>query len=790
MPHSLRNYGLLSIALKQLSVAAVHAILVWLSLALFAPSVVSLEWGSSILFLASGFALAMLLLNLRYIGAIFLGALAANALLGYSVEAFLLLSIGSTLGASLGAWLLSRDKVFDVALVTARDYLLLIVYGGFIGSAVSAGIGATTLLSGGILAHEIQLNSLFILWVGNVLGVVFITPLILLWAHPCKELFPKQKINESLWVVAIAFLVGQIVFFGWFAAVIGHSINFYWLALPIVWAVLRLGKRWVALLMVLAAMQAVLAVNSGEGFVAHDIASSSLGNDWLIMVALALAGMLLSIYSEQRQQVEIRLRQQSEELNFRNQILQRINRGASLPLVLSGLTQEFERLHLGCWCAMVLLDKEGKHLYYGAAPSLPDFYKQAINGLPVGEGVGACGAAVRRGERVIISDMQRYSFWPVGFRFRDAAKKAGIQSCWSQPIKNSEHRVLGTFDVYHATHREPSAEEIDQMERMAHLAAQVIDQASLQEVLHLKNVAFNTSSNAMVITDKDARIQWANPAFGEMTGYSASEVIGLTLRDLGKSEKQDPVYDQTIWSTILAGNGWHGELVHRHKNGTDYDEEMTVTPMKDAAGNLTHFIAVMRNITERKKSEEQIRTLAFYDTLTQLPNRRLLDDRLSRAMIASKRSNRYGALMFLDLDNFKPLNDKYGHGTGDLLLIEVAQRITRCVRGTDTVARFGGDEFVVMLDGLSTDRNGSISEAEIVAEKIRRAISEPFMLSAHKEGRGDVIIEHRCSTSIGVALFIGDGVSSDDLLKRADMAMYRAKDKGRNRVHFFDARHV
>jgi len=212
--------------------------------------------------------------------------------------------------------------------------------------------------------------------------------------------------------------------------------------------------------------------------------------------------------------------------------------------------------------------------------------------------------------------------------------------------------------------------------------------------------------------------------------------------------------------------------------------------MKDAAGNPIHFIAVMRNITERKKSEEQIRTLAFYDTLTQLPNRRLLDDRLSRAMIASKRSNRYGALMFLDLDNFKPLNDKYGHGTGDLLLIEVAQRITQCVRGTDTVARFGGDEFVVMLDGLSTDRNGSISEAEIVAEKIRRSIAEPFMLSVHKEGRGDVSIEHRCSTSIGVALFIGDGVSSDDLLKRADMAMYRAKDKGRNRMHFFDARHA
>lgn len=785
MSNSLRTYGLLGLALRQLSVAVVHGALVWLSLVLF-----KLEPGSSVLCLASGFAVAVLLLNPGYIGAIFLGALAANALLGYPMETVLLVSIGATLGAYLGAWLLSRDQGFDVALLTARDYLLLVVYGGFIGSAINAGVGGIGLLSSGILVNETQLNSLFFSWLGNVLGVIFITPLILLWVHPDGEPFSKQKTGEAFWVVASAFLVGQMVFFGWLANAIGHPIDFYWLALPIGWAVLRLDTRWVALLLALAAMQAMFAVRSGMVFFATDISSGVLGNDWLIMVSLALTGMLLSIHSAQRRQIELGLRQQAEALNFRNQVLQRIIRGASLPLVLSDLTKEFERLHGECWCAMLLLDKEGKYLHYGAAPSLPDFYKQAINGLPVGDGVGASGAAVRRGERFIISDIQSYTFWPVGFRFRDAAKKAGIQSCWSQPIKNSEHRVLGTVDIYHATQREPSAEDIDQMERMAHLAAQVIEQVSLQEVLHLKDAAFNTSSIAMVITDKDTRIQWANPAFGEMTGYAASELIGLPLRDLGKSEKQDPAYDQTIWKTILAGNGWHGELIRRQKEGVDYDEEMTITPMKDAAGNPTHFIAVMRNITERKKSEEQIRTMAFYDTLTQLPNRRLLDDRLSRAMIASKRNNRYGALMFLDLDNFKPLNDKYGHGTGDLLLIEVAQRITRCVRGTDTVARFGGDEFVVMLDGLSTDRNESISEAEIVAEKIRRSIAEPFMLSMHKEGRGEVSIEHRCSTSIGVALFIGDGISSDDLLKRADMAMYRAKDKGRNRIHFFDARHV
>ena len=775
----------MTIVLRQAGIAAVYAFLGWASLVFFSP-----ERGSGALFLASGFALAMLLLNLRYIGAIFLGALATNALLGYPAETVLLLSVGSTLGAYLGAWLLSQDKVFDIALVTARDYLLLIVYGGFIGSVVNAGFGVTGLWLAGILASEIQLSRFFVWWLNDVLGVIVITPLVLVWLHPLKVLFPKQKLNEALWVTAVALLVGQIFFMGWFAALIGYSIHGYWVVLPIIWAALRLGKRWVALFLAIAAIQAVLGTNWEAGVFPHDIAASRLGSYWSFMMPLALAGMMFSVYIEQRQQAEIRMREQSEELNFRNQTLRMINRGASLSYVLRTLAQEFERLYPGCWCAILLLDKEGKHFYCGAAASLPDSYKQAINGLPVGEGIGASGAAVCLGERVTVLDMQNYTFWPVGFRLRDAAKKAGIQSCWSQPIKNSEHHVVGTFDIYHTANSQPSADEINGMERMAYLAAQVIDQVNIQEILHLKDAAFNASASAMVITDKNTLIQWANSAFSEMTGYRLNDLIGLTLHDLGRSEKQDPALYQTIWKTILAGNVWQGELVHQHKNGADYDGEMTITPMKDAAGNLTHFVAVMRNISERKKSEEQIRTLAFYDTLTQLPNRRLLDDRLSRAMISSKRSNRYGALMFLDLDNFKPLNDKYGHGTGDLLLIEVAQRITRCVRGTDTVARFGGDEFVVMLDGLSTDRNGSISEAEIVAEKIRRAISEPFMLSAHKEGRGEVSIEHRCSTSIGVALFIGDGVSSDDLLKRADMAMYRAKDKGRNRVHFFDARHV
>ena len=202
---------------------------------------------------------------------------------------------------------------------------------------------------------------------------------------------------------------------------------------------------------------------------------------------------------------------------------------------------------------------------------------------------------------------------------------------------------------------------------------------------------------------------------------------------------------------------------------------------------LTVIFRLNFAISERKQAEEQIRQLAFYDALTQLPNRRLLNDRLEQAMAASKRSGRYGALMFLDLDNFKPLNDTHGHDVGDLLLIEVARRITGCVREMDTCARFGGDEFVVILSELVTDKTESTTQARIVAEKIHAALAEPYRLKIQPEGKAETTVEHHCTSSIGIVLFVDHEASAEDILKWADMAMYQAKEAGRNLIRFYGA---
>jgi diguanylate cyclase (GGDEF)-like protein/hemerythrin-like metal-binding protein len=223
------------------------------------------------------------------------------------------------------------------------------------------------------------------------------------------------------------------------------------------------------------------------------------------------------------------------------------------------------------------------------------------------------------------------------------------------------------------------------------------------------------------------------------------------------------------------------------KDGSGFPVALTITPIVENDRRVG-VVVIFQDTTERMADEAKIRDLAFYDPLTRLPNRRLLLDRLEQTMAASQRSGCYGALMFLDLDNFKPLNDTHGHAIGDMLLVEAANRLKGCVREVDTVARFGGDEFVVLLGELSADRAATTSQAELIAEKIRNALSAPYRLTITREGAADATVEHRCTATIGVALFINHEMSQDEILTKADDAMYQAKEAGRNRVQFSAAK--
>ena len=294
--------------------------------------------------------------------------------------------------------------------------------------------------------------------------------------------------------------------------------------------------------------------------------------------------------------------------------------------------------------------------------------------------------------------------------------------------------------------------------------------------LRIAAAAFE-SQEAIFVTDAQWNILKANRAFTAMTGYSSEEAIGHLPQDLLSSKTQDPVQYDLMARALESAGSWQGEVWDRRKNGEVFPIWLMLTALRDAAGAVTHYVVSMVDITERKAAEIEIRNLAFYDSLTGLPNRRLLMDRLSHALAHSARHKRSGALLFLDLDNFKDLNDTLGHDKGDQLLKQVAQRLQRCVREDDTVARLGGDEFVVMLQDLSEDPSQAATQAEIVGEKIVQTLNQPYLLTD---------TTHRSTPSVGVTLFGEKTEKPEDLLKRADLAMYQAKAAGRNTLRFFD----
>lgn len=292
-------------------------------------------------------------------------------------------------------------------------------------------------------------------------------------------------------------------------------------------------------------------------------------------------------------------------------------------------------------------------------------------------------------------------------------------------------------------------------------------------------------------TDCALRIIYISPADERVRGFRADEVIGHHVFDMFTPEGIAAVKQIMVQRQVAEQDGAQAgvmtfEVQHRCKDGRLLWGEVFSKPERDASGAITGYHGITREITERKLMQDQVRQLAFYDPLTQLPNRRLLNDRLSQAMALGKRTGCHGALMVLDLDNFKSLNDAHGHLVGDLLLIEVARRLTVCVREMDTVARFGGDEFVVMLSELSPDRAASVSQASLIAEDIRLSLSAPYRLDirpdASPETTSAYTVEHHCTASIGVLVFMGTETNQTEVLKQADALMYQAKDAGRNVV--------
>ena len=307
------------------------------------------------------------------------------------------------------------------------------------------------------------------------------------------------------------------------------------------------------------------------------------------------------------------------------------------------------------------------------------------------------------------------------------------------------------------------------------VARDISERENLEMERRIAAIAFE-SQQGMVITDASSKILRINQAFSAITGYSAADVIGKDTRMLS-SGRQGPEFYQAMWRSINETSAWEGEIWNRRKSGEVFPEWLSISAVRDGFGRVSNYVASLTDISEHKAAEDQIKHLAFFDALTGLPNRRLLLDRLQQAQAASARKGKFAALMFLDLDNFKNVNDLHGHQTGDQLLCLVAERLSHAIRTCDTVARLGGDEFVVLLEDLEPHSEDAAGQVEGIGQTILHALEASYLIGE---------LELRSTASIGVLLFNDELVDSHELMKRADLSMYEAKAAGKNALRFFD----
>jgi diguanylate cyclase (GGDEF)-like protein/PAS domain S-box-containing protein len=390
------------------------------------------------------------------------------------------------------------------------------------------------------------------------------------------------------------------------------------------------------------------------------------------------------------------------------------------------------------------------------------------------------GRTVRSGEISVIDDFANDAQGAAPWR--DAALRRGYRSCISLPLKDESANTFGVLGIYSAEANAFTAEEQRLMAELAgDLAFGIValrtraERNAAEEQVRIAATAFE-AQEGIIITDANQVILKVNRAFTEITGYRPEEVVGKTPSVL-RSGRQDEAFYREMWQHIREAGSWQGELWNRRKNGEVYPEWANITAVKNPRGEVTHYVGNLSDITERKAAERKIAHLAYYDILTELPNRRLLIDRLQQAMAGSARNRRVGALLFIDLDNFKLINDTCGHDVGDRLLIEVASRLSACVRDGDTISRLGGDEFVVMLEDLSESPAEAAAQAKAVGEQIMSALDRPYDVAGRV---------HHSTPSIGATLFVDSENSVEELLKQADIAMYQAKAAGRNTLRFYD----
>ncbi|WP_076411283.1 EAL domain-containing protein [Shewanella sp. UCD-KL12] len=439
--------------------------------------------------------------------------------------------------------------------------------------------------------------------------------------------------------------------------------------------------------------------------------------------------------------------------------------GSPLSEILSSLVSLIEAEKLGTMGSVLLLSDDGKRLLNGAAPRLPDDYNKAIHGIEIGDGVGSCGTAAYRGERVIVEDIETHPFWAP---FKALPLKAGLKACWSEPIKDSKGNIIGTFAMYYDSQKSPTAQDLLLISEAASLASLAIERSRALQFQRLTSNIFKHLPIALVITNDNWNILNANPAFYQLIKLSAEKEHQFDPHHFFEPSGLNKIAH--MYESLQKNEAWQGELIGKRLCGASFHLDLTVTMFKDPCLDEVCYAWLFSDISERKQASELIDYQANFDSLTSLANRHQLF-RVMQEEINSDSLMPGFSFMLMDLDHFKQVNDTLGHDKGDKLLVEVSKRISHCIHESFLLARLGGDEFALFLPGLV-----KASELTKLADHIVESVSRPYLIDDKQV---------LTSISVGIARFPEDALNLEQLLNCADQAMYASKEEGRNRFHFF-----
>lgn len=456
-------------------------------------------------------------------------------------------------------------------------------------------------------------------------------------------------------------------------------------------------------------------------------------------------------------QNEIDVANYLELFELQNTIFGMVAEDAGEQAILDELCRLQERLVAGSIASIMRLADDGHSLNVLAAPSLNADAKIELSGLQTGAGNGSCANVIFQQSPQYVRCIEKDERWADA---KELAEKYRLKACWSVPV-NLDGKVVGTFALSCLSEREPSAFEQTLLSQGARIVSIVLDREKHHKRDVLVSRVFENISEGILVADRANRIIETNDAFTAITGYGDEEILGRNPQFLIAEEEHVPGLSNTIFKALSSHGVWRGEVQIRRADGVLSYEWVTVSLLKDDAGRREGLLYVISDINELKVSQEQLAHLAYHDPLTGLANRPMLEERITHMVMRSEREKRMGALLFLDLDRFKYLNDTFGHATGDRMLVEIGKRLEHAMRKEDTVARFGGDEFVVLLESIS-DRESVFEKAQTLLQLFQ----SPFDYDGHN---------YRIYASIGIAIFPENGADAETLIKHADTAMYQAK---------------